>query len=817
MVRIKSEEAKAICLIITLAISNIMFLMFNVPTSWASGTIYIRADGSIEPPTANIATADNVTYVFTDNLYETVTIQRPSVIIDGNQYRLIGVGAGEGFRVEANNVMLRNVHVQNFHIGVFVDARLNVTVSESNFTENSEGLYCWSCSQFTLWRNNFTENTQVAIHMLYSTAFNLTENNIISNPTYGVWISYSTGNTLVGNIINGSKYAFGVMGDTYPNFVNYVDASNLIDGKPICYWVNEADRTVPSNAGYVGLINCTRISVEGLTLKGNKQGILVVATTDTTIADNVIDNNERGICVYESSNLVFVGNNVSGSSWWGAQLINCSNVTLNATTVSDSGNEGIALRFSSNNVLVRNNVTRNVLDGVLLADSSNNSLSENCITQNAKIGISVNGGFNNSMMQNSIGWNQKGVAVFNATNVAMFQNRIEYNAESGIFLQNATETSISENFLEHNKHGITYYDSAGVNTIYGNTVWANSEVGIFLSISSGASLVANKVSDNAFGIIAYNSSITLYRNQIGANTIGIVLNYTASSLIYENNITQQSNSGLLLVQASSNKFYHNSFVENAQDVAGSSQDYSNIWDDGYLSGGNYWSKHTVSDVKRGANQNLDGSDGICDCPFAIDLGNKDNYPLMKPYAGPHDIGLTMALSKTLVPQNPHDTCTLIPPCVCTWWTNVTVNATILNYGPSTESTVAVFFSLNGTLQQANFVTLEARSSAALTFFWNTTNFVKGTYVLAVYSAPVIGETDSSDNYRELKAYIVIPGDTCPPYRCPVDMIDLWYISVRFGKRTCDLEYVSNCDVKEDNVIDMLDLWIAAIHYGQPSL
>ncbi|MEM4704408.1 MAG: hypothetical protein QXJ02_04995 [Candidatus Bathyarchaeia archaeon] len=42
--------------------------MFNVSTSWASGTIYIRLDGSIEPPTANIATTDNVTYVFTGNL-----------------------------------------------------------------------------------------------------------------------------------------------------------------------------------------------------------------------------------------------------------------------------------------------------------------------------------------------------------------------------------------------------------------------------------------------------------------------------------------------------------------------------------------------------------------------------------------------------------------------------------------------------------------------------------------------------------------------------------------------------------------------------
>jgi len=33
----------------------------NIETVKASGTIYIRADGSIDPPTANITTTDNVT------------------------------------------------------------------------------------------------------------------------------------------------------------------------------------------------------------------------------------------------------------------------------------------------------------------------------------------------------------------------------------------------------------------------------------------------------------------------------------------------------------------------------------------------------------------------------------------------------------------------------------------------------------------------------------------------------------------------------------------------------------------------------------
>jgi len=48
----------------------------------------------------------------------------------------------------------------------------------------------------------------------------------------------------------------------------------------------------------------------------------------------------------------------------------------------------------------------------------------------------------------------------------------------------------------------------------------------------------------------------------------------------------------------------------------------NAWDDGYPSGGNYWSDYTGVDA--------DG-DGIGDTPYVIDENNTDRYPLMNPW------------------------------------------------------------------------------------------------------------------------------------------------------------------------------------------
>ena len=36
-----------------------------------------------------------------------------------------------------------------------------------------------------------------------------------------------------------------------------IDSSNLVDGKPTYYWINNTNKAVPTDAGYVLLINCS--------------------------------------------------------------------------------------------------------------------------------------------------------------------------------------------------------------------------------------------------------------------------------------------------------------------------------------------------------------------------------------------------------------------------------------------------------------------------------------------------------------------------------------------------------------------------------
>ena len=99
--------------------------------------------------------------------------------------------------------------------------------------------------------------------------------------------------------------------------------------------------------------------------------------------------------------------------------------------------------------------------------------------------------------------------------------------------------------------------------------------------------------------------------------------------ISENNV-ENSDQGLRLYQATDNKIWHNNF-DNTQQVYFDGASYANVWDDGYPSGGNYWSDYSGSDSHSGVNQDETGSDGIGDTSYTIDGSNQDNYPLMNPY------------------------------------------------------------------------------------------------------------------------------------------------------------------------------------------
>jgi parallel beta-helix repeat protein len=388
-------------IMLTLLFLSTLTLAFNIQPVRASETIYIRADGSIEPLTANITSVDNVTYYFTDNNYDEIVVERNNIVVDGNGYTLQGTASGSGFRLGyVSNVTIQNTNIKNFTLGIYLYGSPNNTISGNNITNNDRrGILLVSfSSNNNISGNTVTANSEHGILLSESSNNFISGNTITANGYYGIRLSYSSNNTLRNNDASNNKYNFAC---TYP-YIQDIDDSNTVDGKPVYYWVSRRDMTIPLDAGYVALVNCKNITVENLNLTNNGHGVLLCSTTNSTITKNTITKNEEdGIYLSGSSNNTISGNKITNNED-GIELYESSNYNIiSGNNITENYDCGIYLSSSSNNSISGNNITENNWYGIRLWYSSNNTISGNTLINNGEA-ITLKESSNNTIYGNTI-------------------------------------------------------------------------------------------------------------------------------------------------------------------------------------------------------------------------------------------------------------------------------------------------------------------------------------------------------------------------------------------------------------------------------
>jgi hypothetical protein len=189
--------------------------------------------------------------------------------------------------------------------------------------------------------------------------------------------------------------------------------------------------------------------------------------------------------------------------------------------------------------------------------------------------------------------------------------------------------SVAQSNITNNGVGIELMSMHTGFDISANSIVNNSGDGILLGDCVGQ-IYGNKIANNGgSGIYASDATCFIYENNVTGNSgDGINLGLGGGGQIYENNITDNKGSGIRL-GATMNQIFHNNFIANGNQV---SYPASNTWDNGYPSGGNYWSNYNGTDAYEGPGQNQTGGDGIGDTPYIIDSNNKDNYPLIRPWS-----------------------------------------------------------------------------------------------------------------------------------------------------------------------------------------
>jgi parallel beta-helix repeat protein len=187
-------------IMLMLLATSMTILTFNVRIAVAQETIYIRSDGSVDPPTAPITRAGNI-YTFTANISKPMVIQKDNIVMDGNGYTLLGSEESYGFSLDnRSNVTIRKTRVTGYNYGVHMNVSRSNTVTESLLENNVlSGVWLESSTKTNI-TNNDMANNYCGILLTWSDNNNITSNAVKNNP-FGIWILGSSGNTVKNNTI----------------------------------------------------------------------------------------------------------------------------------------------------------------------------------------------------------------------------------------------------------------------------------------------------------------------------------------------------------------------------------------------------------------------------------------------------------------------------------------------------------------------------------------------------------------------------------------------------------------------------------------
>jgi parallel beta-helix repeat protein len=379
------------------------------------------------------------------------------------------------------------------------------------------------------------------------------------------------------------------------------------------------------------------VSGNNVTANGNA-GIGIFLSSNNTVSNNKATANQgSGFGLSDSSNNTVTGNYATKSSGGAGIEVDFSiNNTVSENNSTANYDSGIVLYNSSNNTVRGNNATANNVDGIDLESSSNdNTVNGNNATANSQYGISLFSSSGNVLIGNVIGGNEYNFGVggvFNGFASSDFMNSVDtsnlVNGKPIYYLTGKSNMTINpENYPDVGYLAIV--DCTNL-TVQGLTLTSEGQ-GILLAFTNDSKITNNNATNDYEGITLYSSSNnTVSDNAATANgRYDIFLDNSSNNTVSGNNVTT-SNVGIYLFLSNKNDIYHNNFVGNSFQASVGSTSVGNAWDNGYPSGGNFWSDYTGTDLYSGAYQNVTGSDGIGDTPYVIDANNTDNYPLMTP-------------------------------------------------------------------------------------------------------------------------------------------------------------------------------------------
>jgi len=548
---------------------------------------------------------------------------------------LKGDGLEAGITITADGCSLQGISIQDLSgPAIYIQSNQN-TIKENVLKRSSPDILVRGCNENVITKNTMTDSQGAVAIWENATNNVVSENNIvgcnvsivirqadenriagnkISDAYWGLWLDHAEGCQIESNNIQSKRYGMWILNSSSDTI-----SQNLVrirsSGSDITQGIN--------------LANASEIALMGNEINDAAFGMIIASSMNNEIKDNAILRCTNAFYA-KDADLLEMNNNSILATECGIMMQNSSRNSMNSNKIRDgtvglemdrsrnnnfsenqiSGITDTAIQVSScNESIISSNLIANSSKGIILLDSSKNSLSANDF-RNVEWSLYTEAdtrqGFDNSIDESNVVDSRPIVYLFGSLggqiqdrdlahltlayceNVTVKNNAITNDA---LFLFNSKNNRIVENNITE-RFGMRLMNSDG-NEISSNRLLGNKFSGMFLYASDSNQIAGNNASKNSQNGI---SLLSCSENAIHDNTMdgnaatGIWLNLSNDNQLYQNAISNNL-IGLDVMHSTGNRVFHNNFlgnVEHSQDTDG-----SNSWDEGNVTGGNYWEDHVA--------------------------------------------------------------------------------------------------------------------------------------------------------------------------------------------------------------------------------
>ena len=536
--------------------------------------------------------SSNVSMIFQIKNTDAYYIVRNCLFIGASKHNNPGVGIW--LTGTSNGLYINNRFDTNW-LGLIMENTNYTTVKDNLFINNGEAFNAQGPnSHISVIHNRFINNDE-GIMCQFSHYSIIKDNTLTGNGAKGgsgIGVRYSRDSVLYNNVVTGFNYDLMIASNKKYGFNLTIPQNNTVHGKPVILLKNASNMAFPSNAGFIGILNCSHIAVQGFVMANISPAVLIADGSDNiTVHNNEFYNIDTGVYTVGSRDIDISDNKIHNLSTVLETYDNADNINVNRNNIT-SPSYILLLLYNGNKITFANNTVKDGgwWDG-RFEMMRNLTVRDNNITAHTdSYGFTILGGENQTFQRNNIDTARWGIEmVWDTAHIRILDNQISNINGSGITISPTVKSN--DTVIRNNT----------ISNILRNGIDTTGD-------ATNVSVLDNRINGSWEGIVAGSKGTEFHGNTIAGNNLGIYIYQPINATITRNYIINNTNgvNAICTGRSGSVKIYDNIFRANPKDYVSLDSKCNIVWSippvkaisfvGGPYQSGNFWDNYPGRDL-----------------------------------------------------------------------------------------------------------------------------------------------------------------------------------------------------------------------------